>query len=172
MIYYVSLPIFSLLLIVFQMMIADIVLFGTIGVDLSLIMVIFAGFRLDIARGGILSFIIGFIRDCLSYSISGLYTLMCVSVFLISMLASSKVSPGKPTFIMIMIFTLICALFEGTVIILLHPLLYGGDMSVHALKMCIPQALILSGLSPILFKAFYWIEGFLSGEAKRTAERT
>jgi cell shape-determining protein MreD len=170
MIFYISLPFLSLLLIIFQMMIADIVLFGAIGVDLSLVLVIFAGFRLDIVRGGILSFIIGFIRDCLSFSVSGLYTLMYVLVFLISMVVSTRVSSGKLTFIMM--FTLICALFEGTAIILLHPLLYGGDISMHALKMNIPQALILSGLSPILFKAFSWSEGFLSGEAKQTAERT
>lgn len=170
MIYYISLPVLSLLLLVFQMMIADIVLFGILGVELSLVLVIFAGFRLDIVRGGTLSFTIGFIRDCLTCSISGLYTLMYVTVFLISMLASTRVSTGKSAFIMF--FTLICALFEGTVIILLHPLLYGGDISMHALKMQIPQALILSGLSPILFKAFCWMEGFLSGEAKRTAERT
>jgi len=170
MIYYISLPVFSLLLIVLQMMIADIVLFGTIGVDLSLLLVVFAGFRLDILRGGILSLVIGFIRDCLSCSISGLYTLTYVVIFLISLLASTRLSPGKST--LIMIFTLICALIEGTVITLLHPLLCGGDISMHALKMLIPQALIIGGLSPILFKVFYWIEGLLSGEAKRTAERT
>lgn len=170
MIYYLLLPFLSLLLIVFQMIIADMVLFGTIGVDLSLVLVIFAGFRLDVARGGFLSFIIGFMRDCLSCSVSGLYTLMHVVVFLISLLASTRVSMGKPAFIMI--FTLICALFEGTVTILLHPLLYGGNISMHALQMHIPQAFILSGLSPTLFKVFYWMERFLSGEAKQTAERT
>jgi rod shape-determining protein MreD len=170
MIFYISLPFLSLLLIVFQMMIADIALCGTIGLDLALILVIFAGFRFGIVRGGVLSFTLGFIRDCLSSSISGLYTLMYVLVFLISMVASTRISPGKPIFIII--FTLICALFEGTVILLLHPLLYGGDMSAHEIMMYIPQALILSGLSPVLFKVFYWIEEFLSGEAKRTAERT
>ncbi|MCX5843328.1 MAG: hypothetical protein NT022_06205, partial [Deltaproteobacteria bacterium] len=100
MIYYISLPVLSLLLIVFQMMIADIMLFGIISVDLSLVLVIFAGFRLDIARGGILSFVIGFMRDCLSCSISGLYTLTYVVIFLISLLASTRLSPGKSTFIM------------------------------------------------------------------------
>jgi len=163
--FYISLPFLSLLLIVFQMMIADIVLCGTIGLDLSLILVIFAGFRFGIVRGGILSFTLGFIRDCLSSSISGLYTLMYVLVFLISMAASTRISPGKPIFIII--FTLICALFEGTVILLLHPLLYGGDISAHEIMMLIPQALILSGLSPLLFKVFYRIEEFLSGEAER-----
>ena len=170
MIYYASLPVLSLLLIVVQMVLADIVFFGAVEVDLSLVLLIFAGFRLDTARGGILSFIIGFMHDCLSCSVSGLYTLMYVVVFLISMVVSTRVSPGKVTFTMM--FTLLCALFVGTAITLLHPLLDSGDISMDALKMNIPQSLILSGLSPILFKAFSWVEGFLSGEAKQTAERT
>lgn len=169
MIYYISLPFLSLLLIVFQMMVADIVLFGKIGVELSLIVVIYAGFRFDIIRGGILSFILGFVRDCLNCSISGLYTLIYVLVFLISTLASTRISPGKSSFIMV--FTLTCALFESIIIILFYPILYGGSISTHALKAYIPQILMASGLSPILFKAFCWIEGYLSGEAKQPAKR-
>lgn len=170
MIFYLSVPFLSLLLIVFQMMISDILFSGSIGVELSLIVVIYAGFRFDVMKGGILSFILGFVRDCLACSISGLYVLIYVLVFLISKLASSRISPDKPYFIMV--FTLICALFEGIMITLFHPLLYRGDMSTHALKVYILQILITSGLSPIVFKAFNRIDGLLNGEDKRTVERT
>ena len=169
MIYYISLPFLSLFLIVFQMMVADTVLFGKIGLELSLILVIYAGFRLDVIRGGILSFILGFVRDCLSCTISGLYTLIYVLVFLISTLASTRISPGQSSFIMV--FTLTCALFESIIIVLFYPVLYGGSMSTHALKAYIPQILMASGLSPILFKAFCWIEGYVSGEAKQPDKR-
>lgn len=170
MINYILLPLFSLLLIVFQMMIADIVFFGKIGMELSLILVIYAGFRLDVIRGGCLSFIIGFMRDCITCSISGLYTLLYVFVFLISLTASSRISPGKQFFIMI--FTLICALLEGMLVIVIHPLLYGGDISSHALRIYLPQALIVSGLSPLLFKLFNRIEVILNGRAAQPVERT
>jgi len=167
---YILVPFLSLILIVIQMMVSDIMLFGKIGVELSLILVIYVGFRLDIIRGGVLSLIIGFLRDCITFSISGLYTLLYVIIFLISMLASHRISPGKPAFIMI--FTLICALFEGMIIALFYPLLYGGVISPHALLYYMPQALIVSGLSPILFRTFNRIEVLLNGRDERPIERT
>jgi hypothetical protein len=166
---YILVPLFSLILIVFQMLVSDIMLFGKMGVELSLILIIYIGFRLDIIRGGILSLIIGFLRDCITFSISGLYALLYVIIFLISMLASYRISPGKPAFIMI--FTLICSLFEGTIIALFYPLLYGGDISPHTLLFYIPQALIVSGLSPILFKAFNRIEVMLNGRDEWPVKR-
>ena len=169
MINYILVPLFSLILIVFQMLVSDIMLFGKIGVELSLVLVLYIGFRLDIIRGGILSLIIGFLRDCITFSISGLYALLYVIIFLISMLASYRISPGKPAFIMIL--TLMCALFEGMIIALFYPLLYGGDISSHTLLFYIPQALIISGLSPILFRAFNRIEVMLNGRDERPVER-
>jgi rod shape-determining protein MreD len=151
-------------------MISDILFSGRVLVELSIILVIYVGFRLDVMKGGILSFVLGFVHDCLACSISGLYTLIYVSVFLISNLASSRISPDKPFFIMV--FTLICGLFEGIIIMVFHPLLYKGDVSTHALQVYMAQILITSGLSPIVFKAFNWIDGLLNGENKRTAERT
>ena len=170
MINYILVPLFSLLLLVFQMMIADILFSGNIGVELSLVLVIYAGFRLDVMRGGSLCFIIGFLRDCITCSISGLYALLYVLVFLISLTASFRISAGKPVFIMI--FTFICALTEGMLVILFHPLLYGGDISSHALKVYLPQAFIVSGLSPLLFEVFNRIEVLLNGRAAQPVERT
>jgi cell shape-determining protein MreD len=168
-IYYILLPFLSLLLVVIQTMIGDIFFFGKIGVELSLILVIYAGFRLDIMKGGILSFILGFFRDCINCSISGPYTFLYVLIFLISMLASFRISPGKSSFIMI--FTLMCASFEIIVIFLFHLLLYGGDISTLSLKAYIPQTLILSGLSPLLFSTISRIDVLLSGKDARTVKR-
>ena len=153
-----------------QMMIEDIFLSGKIAIELSLTVVVYAGFRFDVLRGGILSFVLGFIHDCLTCSLSGLYTLIYVLIFLISKVASLRISPGKP--FLIMSFTLICALFEGMMVILFHPLLYGGEISAHALKVYLPQALIVSGLSPILFRAFHWIEVVLNGREPQPVKRS
>ncbi len=167
MIFYISVPFLSLLLIVTQMTISDIIFFGKIGVEISLILVIYAGFRLDVMKGGILSFIIGFVHDCLGCSVSGLYTFIYVLVFLMALLASSRVSPDKSSFIVI--FTLICALFEGMIIAIFNPLLHGGNISVNALQVYLLQSLIVSGLSPVLFKIFHQIEEVLIHEDKQTA---
>ncbi|MGZ3580015.1 MAG: hypothetical protein ACXWMH_02460 [Syntrophales bacterium] len=168
--YYILLPFFSLAIIVSQMMIEDIVFSGRIAVELSLIVIIYSGFRFDVLRGGILSFILGFIHDCLTCSLSGLYTLIYVLIFLISKLASLRISPGKPY--LIIGFTFVCALFEGMMVILFYPLLYGGGISTHAITSFIPQILIVSALSPILFRAFHWAEAALNGREPQPAKRT
>jgi rod shape-determining protein MreD len=168
--YYISLPFFSLALIVSQMMIEDIVLSGKIAVELSLIVVIYAGFRFDVLRGGILSFILGFIHDCLTCPLSGLYTLIYVLVFLISKVASLRISPGQP--FLIMSLTLVCALFEGMTIIFFHPVLYGGAISTHAILAYLPQIIIVSVLSPVLFGAFHWIEAVLNVRESQPVKRT
>jgi rod shape-determining protein MreD len=152
------------------MMIGDIVFSGKIAVELSLIVVIYAGFRFDVLRGGILSFILGFIHDCLTCSLSGLYTLIYVLIFLISKLASLRISPGKP--FLIMSFTFVCALFEGMMVILFHPLLYGGGISTHTITSYLPQVLIVSTLSPILFRVFHWTEAVLNGRESQPVKRT
>lgn len=159
MIYYISLPFFSLALIVFQMMIGDIVFSGKVAVELSLILVIYSGFRSDVQRGGILSFVLGFIQDCLTSPLSGFYTLIYVLIFLISKLASLRISPERP--FLIMSFTFICALFEGIIIILFYPLLFGGGISAYAITSHLPQIFIVSAVSPSLFKVFDWTEATL-----------
>jgi rod shape-determining protein MreD len=168
--YYIALPFFSLALIVSQMMIEDIVFSGKIAVELSLTVVIYAGFRFDVLRGGILSFVLGFIHDCLTCPLSGVYTLIYVLVFLISKLASFRISPGQP--FLIMSFTLVCALFEGMMIILFHPVLYGGGISTRAILAFLPQILIVSILSPVLFGAFHWTEATLNGRESQPVKRT
>ena len=159
--YYIALPFFSLALIVSQMMIEDIVFSGKIALELSLIVVIYSGFRFDVLRGGMLSFVLGFIHDCLTCSHSGLYTLIYVLIFLISKLASLRISPRKP--FLIASFTFACALFEGVMIIMFYPLLYGGSISTHAITSYLPQIFIVSTLSPILFRAFHRTEAALYG---------
>jgi len=148
----------------------DIFFSGRIALELSLIVVIYAGFRFNVLRGGVLSFILGFVHDCLTCSLSGLYTLIYVLVFLISKLASLRISPGKP--LLIMSFTFICALFEGVVIVFFHPLLFGGDISPRTLTAYLIQTLIVSGLSPVLFRAFQQTEAVLNGRESQPAKRT
>jgi len=168
--FYISLPFFSLLFEVLQMMFEDIFFSGRIALELSMIVVIYAGFRFDVLRGGVLSFVLGFIHDCLTCSLSGLYTLIYVLVFLLSKVASLRISPGKP--FLVIGFTFICALFEGMMIVLFHPLLFGGDISSRTVIAYLVQSLIVSGLSPVLFRAFRQTEAVLNGRESQPAKRT
>ena len=95
MLYYLLLPFLSILLIVLQSTITDIIFSGRLVFEISLIVVIYAGFRLDLIRGTILAFILGFVFDCVAGSVLGLFTLIYVIVFLFSFFISDGWLPKK-----------------------------------------------------------------------------
>ena len=162
MIYYVSLPFFLLLFIVLQNRISQLFFSGIVGIEASLVLVIYAGFRLDVIRGGLISFLLGFFLDCISGSISGFYSCIYVSIFLISMTASMRFSLDNP--ILIMIFTLICLISKGILVTVLYLSVYRINISFHQFMLYIPQALTIILLSPLFFHLFYRIEGLLNDE--------
>ena len=67
-------PVAAAFLVIVQITILDLFSLGWIGMEISLIVVIYAGFHLDALRGGILSLVLGFFLDCLTSAIFGLYT--------------------------------------------------------------------------------------------------
>jgi rod shape-determining protein MreD len=159
--YYLSLPFFLLFLIVLQSSISDLLFFGIVGVEISMILVLYAGFYLDVIRGGILSFVAGFLLDCVTGSASGLHAFTYVSLFLVSMTASTRISLDKTS--LIMIFTLTCALLKGIIIAILYPLIYGTDLSLNMFRLFIPQILVVTLISPVFFHIFYRIDALLQG---------
>jgi cell shape-determining protein MreD len=170
MIYYLSLPLFLLFLIVLQSSISDVLLCGVVGVEISMILVLYAGFHLDVIKGGILSFVAGFFLDCVSGSVSGLYAFTYVSLFLVSMTASTRISLDKAS--LIMIFTLICASLEGVIITILHTLIYRIDLSVNILRLYIPHILVVVLISPAFFHLFYRMDVLLQGGNAKQLKRT
>jgi len=170
MIYYLFLPFFLLFLIVLQSIISDILFFGIVGVEISMIMILYAGFHLDVIRGGIISFVAGFFLDCITGAVSGFHTLIYVSLFLISMAASTRISLDKTS--TIMIYTLICALLKDVVITILYSLIYRIEISFNILRLFIPQILIVVLISPICFHIFYRIEVLIRGGYAKQFKRT
>jgi rod shape-determining protein MreD len=169
MIYYLLLPVLLLLLVIVQITILDLFSLGWIGMEISLIVVIYAGFHLDALRGGILSLILGFFLDCLTSSIFGLYMFLYVLIFYLSMIVSAKVYAGKPA--LIASFTGLCTLLEGLVIVLLYRFVFGADILYAILKIFIPQAVVVGILSPLIFSLFQRFEVFLHAEDRRPARR-
>lgn len=170
MIYYLSMPFLILVLLVLQNKLSDMLFFGIIGVEISLILVIYAGFHLDVIRGGVISFLLGFFLDCIAGSASGFHVFIYVSIFLVSMIASHKISLDKAS--LIMSFTLMCALLKGVIIVCLYPLIYRTDISVHASKIYIAQTLIVILISPVFFHIFHRIETLLGDGNAEQPERT
>ena len=59
--YYLLLPVLSILVVALQTTIADILFSGRLVIEISLIAVIYAGFRLELPKGSILAFVFGFV---------------------------------------------------------------------------------------------------------------
>jgi len=168
--FYLFLLPLALFLVIFQKSILDLFFFGRIDVEVSLILVIYAGFRLDALRGALLSFVAGFFMDCMMGSVSGLYTLLYVCVFFISSLVSLRVYAEGTA--LIMMFTFLCAISEGLLIVLFYKALYGVNMLHGMIRVFLPQALVLSFLSPVFFKLFRVIEGSLNEGNPQPAQRS
>ena len=99
--YYLLLPFFSIILVVFQTTIADIIFSGRLVLEISIIVVIYAGYRLDLIRGSVLAFVLGFVFDCLAGSVPGLFTFAYVLIFLLSFFVSASLTTEKMHFIAI-----------------------------------------------------------------------
>jgi rod shape-determining protein MreD len=169
MIFYLFLPVLLLLLVIIQITIFELLSFGWIGIEISLIVVIYAGFHLDALRGGILSLLLGFFMDCLTSAIFGLYMFLYVLIFYLSMIIEKKVYAAKPA--LIATFTGFCMLLEGLVIVLLYRFVFGADILYAILKIFIPQAVVLGILSPFVFGLFQRFEVFAHAENRRPAQR-
>jgi rod shape-determining protein MreD len=169
MIYYLLLPVLLLLLVIVQITILELFSLGLIGMELSLIVVIYAGFHLDALRGGILSLLLGFFMDCLTSGIFGLYMFLYTLIFCLSMIVEGKVYAGKP--VLIASFTGFCMLLEGLLIVLLYRFVFGANILYAILKIFIPQAVVLGILSPLIFGLLQRFEVFLHAENRRPAQR-
>jgi len=163
--YYIVLPFFTILLVVLQRTLLDLLFGGRIGIEVSLILVIYAGFHLDMVRGGVLAFLTGFLLDCVSGTIMGLYTFTYVLIFILSYLLSPRIYGERMLFIMIYAF--LCVLLEGLFIFSVYWSVFGTDVSQGLLRTYLPQALVAGVLSPALFTLFNRLEAIVHvGEAR------
>jgi hypothetical protein len=164
------LPLMGLFLVVFQTSVLDLFFVGRIGVELSLVLVIYAGFRMNVLHGALLSFLLGFFLDCMMGSISGLFTLLYVCIFFISVLVSMRVYAEQMS--LIMIFTFLCAIFEGLMIVLFYRVMYDISMFGNIIRVFLPQALVVSVLSPLFFRLFNFFEVLFRDGNPQSAKRS
>lgn len=170
MLYYLLLPLLSILLVVTQTTIADIIFSGRLVIEISLIAVVYAGFRLDLIRGSIFSFILGFVFDCIAGSVMGLFTLIYVVIFLCSFVASFLMDIEKMYFIAL--FCFFCALLEETMVMLFYNLVLKFDILTSVFFVFLPQALVVAFFAPIFFYLMYRVEVFFYGKPFQRSERS
>ena len=169
MIYYLLLPLLLLLLVIVQINVLDLFTLGWIGMEISLVVVIYSGFHLDAPRGCMISLLLGFFLDCLTSAIFGLYTFLYLLIFYLSMFVAGKIYAEKPS--LIAFFTGFCTLLEGLMIVLLYLFLLGVDILYAIPKIFIPKAILLGLLSPFLFHLFHRFEASLHANETRPAQR-
>lgn len=170
MIYYLLLPFMTIFLVVFQTTLADILFSGRLTLELSLIVVIYAGFRLDLMKGMVLAFVMGFVFDCMSGSVMGLFTLIYLIIFLLSFFVSFRIVSEK--LYLIAGFSLICSVLESLILALLYHVAFEFDMVSNVLVVFVPQAILISVLSVGFFFAIRKVEGLIYGKTMQSPQRT
>lgn len=139
----------GLILLGLQTLTSNLLFSGKLVLEISLVIIIYAGFHLSSIKGCIVSFVIGFFLDSLMGSISGFYALIYMLIFLFSLYASSRVYIEKISFIIA--FVSLCGLIEGIMIISFYRLVFEIDMFHHLWDVFLPQALIVGLLAPSIF---------------------
>jgi rod shape-determining protein MreD len=170
MIYYVLLPFVTILLVVLQTTLADVLFSGWLVLELSLVVVIYAGFRLDLMKGIILAFLMGFVFDSVSGAPLGLFTLIYLIIFLLSFFVSLRIASEK--LYLIALLSLMCSLLESLTLILLYHFVSDFDMLNNVFLVFVPQALLISVLSVGFFYAMRKVEGLVYGKTIQSPQRT
>ena len=168
MIFYLLTLLLAFSVIILQRTFVDLLFAGKIGLELSLILVIFAGFNFEEVRGVIFAALTGFVFDCLSGAVMGLYTFFYVIVFFLTRLLTDRIYSEQMFFIMI--FTFLCVLFEGLYIVVLYKSVFDVNMSYNLYRVFLPQALVAGVLSPALFAGLNYLEVLFHAGDRRSTE--
>jgi rod shape-determining protein MreD len=166
-IYYFALPVLALSLVVFQTSILEALLFNKMGLEITFLCVIYAGLYMDAWKGCLMSFVLGFMLDSLTASVTGIYTIIYVVMFFITMQVAPRVYKTNIAFIMI--FTMVCAVFKMLVLVFIYQLIFDANVLVAGLSIYLPQAVILSLISPAFFTLCHRFEEWFHGGIRRSA---
>ncbi len=170
MVYYLLMPLVSILLIVLQITIADVIFSGRLVMEISLIVVICVAFRLDLVKGVISCFVLGFVYDCIAGSVLGLFALIYTVVFLVSFFISLHLIAEEMHLVALL--TLLCALLEELIIFIFYNLAYGYNAGQNNPLTFLSRVLIVSALAPLLFSVLHKFEVFFYGKTAQSAERS
>lgn len=147
---YLILPFFCFLLIVFQTAFSELLFFGRLAVEISLIAVVYAAFCMPFMKGAVMCFVLGFFEDCFVGAVPGLFVFSYILIFLFSGFISRRVYAERASFIAI--FVGLCALFEGLIVVTVYKLAYGVDKFRHLWDIFLLQALLAGLPAAWIFK--------------------
>jgi rod shape-determining protein MreD len=149
MLYYLSLPILSILLIVLQSTITDVIFSNYFVFEMSLVVVIYAGFHLDMIKGTILAFILGFVLDCIGGSVLGLFAFIYMVVFWCSFFISDFLDTEKTH--VIVFFSFFCAFLKEIILNIFYYLAFDIKLLLNGYFIIFMQALVIGLIAPLFF---------------------
>lgn len=170
MIYYLLIPFAAIALVVFQNTLADLLFSGWLTLEVSLALVIYAGFRFDALKGAVSVFILGFVFDCVSGAPPGLFTLIYLLIFIFSFLLSMRFTAERPALIAVL--GLACSLIESALVMTVYYFVLKFENLSDLLFVFLLQALLVSFLT---VGVFYWMdrmERFFNGSKGQFPRRT
>jgi len=146
---YILVPAAFLVLLVVQDLLADILFLGQCPCELSLVLVIYLGFRMPYLRGAIWVTLLGFLMDAVNGRVTGLYMFIYLFLFVCSRLVAERLYGESELFIAGMVFmgmffeTFVCLLFTGSL---------AGQVSVTSyVSLLLPQLALLTVSAPSSF---------------------
>ncbi len=158
------------LAVILQITILDLSSIGLVSIEITPLVVIYAGFRFSAIYGGVFSFLLGFFVDTIIGSpIAGLYTLIYVALFYISCLVSEKINTNN--MLSLSLFTGFCFLLQGAVISFFYWLILNQNTFNLIFTVFIPQGILMGILSPFLFYVFGRLEVLLYAQDRQTDRR-
>jgi len=159
MIYYILLLILSILVIVLQSTITDVIFSNCFIFEMSLVVVIYTGFHLDLIKGTALAFLIGLFMDCVGGSVLGVYAFIYILTFWTSFFVSDLLDTEKTH--VIIFFSFFCILVKEILLNIFYYLAFNISLFLNTYYFMMTQALVISLLTPLLFYLMDHTEIFL-----------
>jgi rod shape-determining protein MreD len=149
MLYYLLLLFLSILLIVLQSTITDVIFSNYFVLEISLVVVIYTGFHLDLVKGTILAFFLGLVLDCIGGSVLGLFAFVYIIVFWCSFFISDLLDTDKIH--VIIFFSFFCALLKEIILNTFYYMAFGINLLTNVYYIIFMQSLVISLIAPPFF---------------------
>ncbi len=149
MIYYILLLILSVFLIVVQSMITDIIFSNYFMFEISLVIVIYAGFHLDLIKGTAMAFLLGLFVDCVGGAVLGLYSFVYIIVFWLSFFISDLLDTEKTH--VVIFFSFFCVLLKDIMLNTFYYMVYNINLFLRTYDIIFTQALVIGLVAPLIF---------------------
>ncbi len=144
-----ALSLSALGLVILQTSLVEFFTADRLSLEFTAVLVIYAALFLDTWTGAWLTILTGYCMDALISPIPGFYVLSYGVVFFALSSISNRVYSTNMLFLVSV--TFLALLAEGIILVSIYYILYDMNVLATGLKVYLPQAFILGGLSPILY---------------------